>query len=193
MTMKMGLSNLSAVAAGWTVKAVPMTYRGTMGRRFIVVGPGGTPQHRSLLCALREVLCKAGAPVEPRRKKSGATTVAVATTAAAAADGAENEANVCAAMQGPVSSQAGCVACARLSRQVDDMTRFLADHGLTWVPTTNVAQDTGHDSVRDGRRGDGFPSVSSGTPVAKEMCCPASPAVVVVEIDKHFIETFQTK
>ena len=90
----------------------------------------------------------------------------------------------------PVSSQADCAACARLSRQVDDMTGFLADHGLTWVPTTNVAQDTGHDSVRDGRRGDGFPSVSSGTPVAKEMCCPASPAGVVVEISKNFIETF---
>ena len=89
-----------------------------------------------------------------------------------------------------VSSQAGCAACARLSRQVDDMTGFLADHGLTWVPTTNVAQDTGHDSVRDGRRGDGFPSVSSGTPVAKKMCCPASPAGVVVEISKNFIETF---
>ena len=64
-----GLANWSAAEAGWTVieKAVPD--RGAIGRRFIVVGPGGTPQHRTLPSALNDILRKAGAPVQPPPKR----------------------------------------------------------------------------------------------------------------------------
>ena len=64
-----GLANWSAAEAGWTVIAKDVPIRGAIGRRFIVVGPGGTPQHRSLPRALNDILRKAGAPVQPPPKR----------------------------------------------------------------------------------------------------------------------------
>ena len=70
-----GLANWSAAEAGWTVIAKAVPIRGAIGRRFIVVGPGGTPQRRSLPRAVNDILRKAGAPVQqppPKRKRPNA-------------------------------------------------------------------------------------------------------------------------
>jgi len=82
------------------------------------------------------------------------------------------------------SSQSACTNCARLSRQVEDMTQFLADYGLTWVPNANGAQDNCDDGVGDRKRGDSSPSVSSNTPIGKKMVRPTvSPGGVAVDIE----------
>ena len=66
----LGLPNWSAAAAGYS--CVAKTYESQVGKRYIVVGPGGGPQFRSLPVAAAYALRKMGLNVEapqPKRKR----------------------------------------------------------------------------------------------------------------------------
>ena len=71
----LALPNWSATAAGYS--CVAKTYESQVGKRYVVVGPGGGPQFRSLPVAAAYCLRKAGLDVEapqPKRKRAKETT-----------------------------------------------------------------------------------------------------------------------